>query len=62
MSTIVTSAPSFERRMVDLVADYDPLGPRFVILAPLLSWPTLLEDGQVLARWIWPPAMSEGAA
>ncbi len=48
--------------MVNLVADYDPLGPMFAILAPVLSWPKLLEDGQVSARWKGPPAVSEEAA
>ncbi|WP_316230018.1 hypothetical protein [Bradyrhizobium sp. SZCCHNR1051] len=62
MSTIVTPAPSSERCMVNLVADYDPLGPMFAILAPVLSWPKLLEDGQVSARWKGPPAVSEEAA
>ncbi len=48
--------------MVDLVVDCDPLGPLFAILAPVLSWPKPLEDGQVPARWKGPPAVSEDAA
>ncbi len=48
--------------MVDLVADCEPLGPLFAILAPMLSWPKLLEDGQVSARWKGRPAVSEDAA
>ncbi|MGJ4886355.1 hypothetical protein [Bradyrhizobium sp. HKCCYLRH1065] len=59
MSTIVTPAPSSERRMVDLVVD---CGPPFAILAPVPSWSKPLEDGQVPARWKGPPAVSEDAA
>lgn len=62
MSTIVTPAPSSERRMVNLVADCGPLGPPFAILAPVLSWTKPLEDGQVPVRWKGPPAVSEDAA
>lgn len=62
MSTIVASAPSSERCTVDLVADCDSLGPTLAILAPVLPWPKLLEDGQVPARWIGPQAVSEGVA